>query len=727
LVLCAGVADAANTPESVLFSLYSSGIQPAAMAVDAAGNIYVVGSTQTNVFPATAGAVQPFYSGGTCFYHGPPISAGLPYSCPDAFVIKLDPAGSIVYATYLGGNGDDQATAVAVDPQGNAYVVGLSTANGNSPNSFPVTPGAAFQQQVSGAFVAKISPDGGQLIYSMILPGADVPTIAADASGSAYVATTVLNPSLIPTTAGAFQTTSTSPGEVGQILKLSADGRSLLYSTLLGGTAPAGGADSPGSIAVDGQGNAFVAGTANSPDFPVTQGALQATGPGAYVVKLNPAGSALVYGTLLGPSDADALQMKIDAQGDAYVLGFTGSASFPVTPGAWQTSPTEPWAIGGATTPFLAKLSPDGSSLIYGTYLAGGGAIDVDPAGNAFVVGSGGAGFPVTTGARQRCMNGGGSDLFEAELSPGGSLIAATYLGGSGGEQPYSIAVLPSGLAAVLGTTNSLDFPGIELRQPAQSLLFVSDFGIDTGTSDGPCVALALQNGASFVEGPVAPGELITLRGSGFGPVNGVAGKIGANGTLPTTLSGVQVFFGDTAAPLLYVQSGQINVVVPFTTITNLLAPAAGPPILRVEYQGVPTNSVTVPLTNAAPGIFILDYATGQPAVLNQDGTLNTISNPAKAGSIISIFGTGGDFVFSGGPDGALWPASPLSHFSSLPLVSLNGESVEVVYGGSAPGEVVGVFQVNARVPTNPPYSGTLFLQIQFQNEASQSVPITVE
>src|SRR6185437_2289799 len=165
--------------------------------------------------------------------------------------------------------------------------------------------------------------------------------------------------------------------------------------------------------AADAAGNAYIGGATSASDFPVTPGAFQTvlpkSGTTAFAVKLNPAGSTLVYATFLGGSGQDfAGTIKVDAAGEAYVLGTAGSTDFPVTPGAFQPGASTPWAPTTGQSTFLAKLNASGTGLVYATYLNGATALDVSASGDAYVLGEAGAGFPVTGGAFQRCMNGGG-------------------------------------------------------------------------------------------------------------------------------------------------------------------------------------------------------------------------------------------------------------------------------------------------------------------------------
>jgi hypothetical protein len=240
----------------------------------------------------------------------------------------------------------------------------------------------------------------------------------------------------------------------------------LSYSTYLGGK----GEDEGYGIAVDAAGNAYVTGRTGSANFPATASAVQTSLPGiqnAFVMKLNPTGTALVYSTYLGGSGYDiGTAIAVDAAGNAYVTGTTGSSNFPSTTGALQTT------YGSNDDVFVTKLNPTGTALVYSTYLGGtsdddGEGIAVDAAGNAYVTGyTDSSKFPTTPGAYQTAL-GGSVDAFVTKLNPTGTaLVYSTYLGGTGGDSAFGIAVDNAGDAYVTGktqnvtgNTDSTDFP----------------------------------------------------------------------------------------------------------------------------------------------------------------------------------------------------------------------------------------------------------------------------
>ena len=473
------------------------------IAVDAAGSAYVTGYTSSTNFP-TQSTYQATYQGGTY----------------DVFVTKLTPAGNaLVYSTYLGGSGDDEAHGIAVDSGGSAYVTGV-TSSTNFPTQSAVQ--ATFQGGTYDAFVTKLTPAGDGLVYSTYLGGGNndwAYGIAVDAAGSGYV-TGYTSSTNFPTQA-AFQATFQGTYDAF-VTKLTPAGNALVYSTYLGG----GGDDEGWAIAVDAGGAAYVAGFTGSSNFP-TQAAYQTTFQGgtydAFVTKLTPAGNALVYSTYLGSSGFDeARAIAVDAGGAAYVAGFTISSSFP-TANAYQAS----W--GGSSDGFVTKLNAYGGTgavtLAYSTYL-GGNSVDhamgiaVDAAGAAYVTGDvGSTNFP--TANAYQASSGGGYDGFVTKLNAyGGSgavtLAYSTYLGGNGTEQPLAIAVDGAGAAYVVGYTGSTNLPTVNAYQassggnwdgfvtklsiPGASLSIAkSHTGNFTQGQNGATYTVTVSNGASAV------------------------------------------------------------------------------------------------------------------------------------------------------------------------------------------------------------------------------------
>jgi uncharacterized repeat protein (TIGR01451 family) len=323
------------------------------------------------------------------------------------------------------------------------------------------------------------SPISPAITFSTLLGGISddqITSIAFDPAGNVYVAGTATSPDL-PVTPGAFQKTVTSGVSHVFVAKLNPQGTTILYLTYLGGS----NTDEADSIAVDAAGNAYVAGATLSSDFPVTAGAMQTNYGGkgnvlgdAFVTKLDPTGSHLVYSTFLGGNSDDAAHgIAINAQGEAFITGVTGSVNFPVTAGAFQQSyggARLSYAAGGDA--FVAKINATGSRLIYSTFLGRDGqdaanAIALDGAENAVIVGGTALGnFPTTANAVQRSYAGGpgayasDGDAFIAKLnSTGTDLIFSTYLGGSSADNAAHVSLDAAGNSYVQGNTTSTNFP----------------------------------------------------------------------------------------------------------------------------------------------------------------------------------------------------------------------------------------------------------------------------
>jgi Beta-propeller repeat len=328
---------------------------------------------------------------------------------------------------------------------------GFSVAGYDAGRALVIDPGLAYSTYLGGGTTS--AHDESAL------------ALAVDSSGSAYLAGETTNPTF-PTTPGAFDTTLDGAPDAF-VTKLSPDGSSLAYSTYLGGSQ----IDRAHGIALDALGNAYVAGSTSSPNFPVTAGAFDPVfgqSTDAFLTKLDPTGSALVYSSYLGGGVQDSAQaVAVDATGAAYVTGFTSSSAFPITPGAFDSS-----FGAGSTDVFVTKFNFAGSDLAYSTYLSGTGigeqgtGIAVDGAGSAYVTGFAGEAvlgtqvdYPTTAGAFDTTQNG-ADDVFVTKLDPTGSALGySTFLGGSTTDQGWGIALDGQGSAYVAGLTNSTAYP----------------------------------------------------------------------------------------------------------------------------------------------------------------------------------------------------------------------------------------------------------------------------
>jgi hypothetical protein len=445
----------------LLYSSYLGGAEfdeARNVALGADGSMYVTGATTSADFPSTAGPFDPARDGPS-----------------DGFVTKFDTDGSLVYSTFIGGSAPDNATGLAVDRSGSAYVVGWTDSS-----DFPTTPGAldtSFGTSQDG-FVTKLASDGSALVYSTYLGGFEntaAVDVALGADGSAFV---VGSTRLFPTTPGAFDETADG-SEDGFVARLAANGSALLYATYLGGSNCD--LESPSSVAVDANGSAYVAGYTSADDFPTTPGAFDTTGEGCtdfgldgYVTKVNPSGSALLYSTFLnGESNLTefAFGIDVDASGNAYVTGATQSPDFPTTAGAYDgtfggSDPDSGLPDHSGMDAFVAKLNAAGSDLVFSTFLGGRGpengtAVAVGAGGDVFVSGgSSSDDFPTTPGAFDESHNG-GDDAILARLDASGStLLYGTYFGGSGHDYGlWGVAVDAGGRALFSGYTDSSDLP----------------------------------------------------------------------------------------------------------------------------------------------------------------------------------------------------------------------------------------------------------------------------
>lgn len=653
-----------------------------AITTDSAGNTYVVGSRALG--------------GGTILYGGifDPASIvpgygfqNFLYGGSDVFVSKLDPNGKLLFTDTFAGKGIDTGTAIALDPSGNIYIAGTTT----SPD-FPLSKALQTTPNTNGTgFVMKLTNDGSTILYSTYLGGTrggtSITALATDSKGNLYLTgnTTSIDfphtpgmpfgPNPLPSFSG-----RNDPANSGVIMAaISAAGDKLLYSgALVGGPIPIpGGGIAPtisSGIAADAAGNAYIAGNfGGGTALPTTPGVLGASGSfSGFLAKVNATGTGLSYLTYL-PHLVSAV--AVDPVGDAYLAGF----DFDAPPGA-------------PVNPYVAKINPTASAIVWTNNLGGladtAHSIAVDANGNVWATGTTSSStFPNsngwTTGPEFLVgINSSGSQISHSARYPGGTIA-------------QSIAIDPAGLVHVAGLNG-----------------FVSAIAPNTA----PTMRIfGLQNGfGGNLTARISPGEVISIYGPAL--VTPAPPPPVVNGFYPKTYSGVQVTLNGVNLPILYVGKNQINAVVPM----GLLAPPAS--TLRVINGSQVSPDYPVRMVDAAPLAF--------PTVINQDGTINSQTDPAKGGTTFSFYATGWQSNFGQLADGQVATAALdtcLGTCQVSPLGNVYAPAAKVTYGGTAPGIVAGVSQINVQIAPIPTFHSTFQFNFILFGPASltQSVWVT--
>jgi hypothetical protein len=425
------------------------------VALDDDGNAYVTGQTYSTGI-ATDGA---YNTGGG--------------DTPDAFVAKLSPAGDrIEWLTYLGGSGDEEGDALALDDDGDVYVGG-STRSDNFPTVDPYQPIRHSTDATSDGFVARLSPDGDRLDWSTYLGGTKedgVSGLVLDSAGRTIVAGSTASTNF-PTAGGGLGSSYRGGNYDGFVAELGTTGSALERGGYLGGTD----IDKIGGIAIDSSDRVYVAGQSVSQDFPATAGAPQPTHYGtdpndvvsyyAYdgtLTRLDNNLGAIGFSTYMGGESSDVFSgVAVDDSGDAYVTGSSASMSFPTTSGAYQTTKADTSTYDAVVAKIPTLPGPSG----WATYLGGyshefGEDVGIDGDGNVYVAGQTySANFPVSDDAFDATRKG-ETDGFLSSLSPDGAeLDSSTFLGGSDGESANGLTVGSDGDVLVTGVTYSTNFP----------------------------------------------------------------------------------------------------------------------------------------------------------------------------------------------------------------------------------------------------------------------------
>jgi uncharacterized protein (TIGR03437 family) len=641
------------------------------VALDSSGNIYVTGTTLSS------------------------------YGDFDVYFAKLNPAGtSAIFTQVIGGSYDDYGHGIAVDSGGNIYLAGETTSPDfpETNNSYPYLSANAYPGYPDDAYITKIDSTGNNIIYSHYFGGyADdgAYSIALDANNNAYVVGYTGSTDL-PVSTGAAQTRS-GGGYDAFVVEFNASGNGV-YATYLGGS----GDDAGYGLAVDAAGNAYVTGETSSTNYPVSSSAFQAKSGGGvdgFLTKLAPGTGTVAFSTYLGGSGNDyGYAVALDSAGKVYVAGETASSDFPIAGAAQKTFG------GGAGDAFITKLSGDGTSLIYSTYLGGSGedyagGLAVDASGSAYITGgTASTNFPVTSDAFQKTNLGSTNALVAGLDATGSNLLFSSYLGGDGGAATngtdYGNAVAvncAAGLVAV-GNTSSKNFPvtsGVVdgTYQGGDRDAFVAKIAAGGGT---PVISPGgVVNNATYSATAVAPGSLLAVFGSGLATATQQPPGL----QWPTNLAGATISVNNTPAPIYFASPGQVNIQLPYEA-------GVGTAVAMANGACGTSAPVTFQVAAAAPYIFQTASGDGivQNIVTGQLPTLNSAQNPAKAGGVITVYLTGIGALDNPVATGAVAPTTPLSRPSQSYSSTVGGKDVTVYFLGLTPG-FIGLAQANLSVP----------------------------
>jgi uncharacterized protein (TIGR03437 family) len=687
------------------------------IAVDSAGSAYVTGFTNSIDFPTK----NPYQS--TPPAKLPGVSPG---AWPSAYVTKFSPDGSsLVYSTYLGGNGTDRAWAIAVDSGGNAYVTGLTS----SPN-FPTTPGAyqtvcapipnntgvslaapncnAFDWNV---FVTKLNSAGTGIVYSTFLGGygnwAYATAIAVDSAGRAYIAGNETDtcspiyysfPACFPTTSGAViggtQPTGGDP-QFAFVAAFDPTGAHLLYSTLFGDTnfkcTPAcGGGTYATGIAVDQNGYFYLVGDTEAGNLPTTAGVIQPIAvpldanrvyvPAwrGFIAKFTPVtssgGPSLAYGTYLGGQTANTGDyisgIAIDSASNAYVAGYTNSKDFPVTAGVY--GPVCSPGGGTCAAAHVTKLNPSASTILWSTYVGSAksdgsdtvfytGPIQLDGSGNVDSVGQTGTGFPMVNPV-EPTATGGSQQVLVAELDPSGAKLLFSTTIGSGGLHTAE----PAGLA--VDATGGIYLAGNHIGPG----LVTTPGAFQTTSSDSLCCY------HGFVA-KIAPGGVPALQSGTI--ANGAT--YSAGGLVPGSWAQVK---GTNLSTITRTWAAS-----DFTGLGN----------------GLPTNlsGVQVTVNGKAAAVWYISSTQVNfqvPEGITGTATVQVITNGQVSNSIATVAATNSPGIFPNTVSGTNYPAA---YFTDLKYVG--DPANDPAYRKAVPGDWVQMFATGLA----PSPAGTLVSQ----------------
>jgi uncharacterized protein (TIGR03437 family) len=684
---------------------------PAGVALDGAGNLYISDTSNYRVrkVAAASGNISTIAGTGVTGYSGDGGQATLA-QLSDPQGLALDATGNLYIAdaitgklrkvtpngvistiagngalTLSGGDGKSAAAAsllfpasVALDSSGNIFV---SEEEGRRVRRIDAATSAI--SRVAGLEVTgSIIGDGGNPLQASLY---DPYGVAIDAQGNLLISDTF-----------DFRVRKVSGGVITTIA-----GNGLPGTSGDGGQATVATVNSPTSMALDSSGDIYLDAAYEVRKLAVDGIISQVAGTGAQG-----------YGGDNGPAVAAQLfewqsQIALDKSGNLYIADASNDRIRMVdTRGEIVT-------IAGTGTP---GFSGDGGPATLAELFHPSGVV-VDAAGNIYIadtdndrvrrIGTNGI-IATIAGTGVQGATGDGGPATQAELSAPATLA----LDSSGNLYvclPARIRRIDStGAIATIAGTGTDGYSGD--GGPATSALLNAPTGLAFDSSgniyfadSGNQVVRKLEpaqffaggvvNSASLLAGPVAPGEIITIFGTSIGPSQFALPSVTSSGSLNTEIGATQVLFDGIPAPMIFASTGQVSAIVPYEVASQSQTQ------VRIVYQGQPTNTVSLPVSQTAPALFTANSSgTGQAAALNQDGSVNSVSNPAGAGSIVVFYGTGEGQTNPAGQDGVIatgvYP-TPVQAVS----VQIGGQTAQVLYAGAAPGEVAGLLQINARIP----------------------------
>ncbi len=688
-------------------------------------------------------------------------------TAPSSFVVNISPTGlttgtytATVNVTATGYTATSVAvTIVVTQPKATIQVTGttgFSLAN----TAAPVSSLLAISSSDGSAQAFTISAAPGQTWLTLSAASGTTPAnvnLVVNPSGlvpGSYQDTVTVTMPALPIPTKTIQVTLTITGS-----NLVASPNTLSFSYQTGAALPP--AQNVALTPASGTGTVPISSITSNVTWIVVSQALSA--PATLKVSINP--GLLVPGTYLGsvfitgtgsPTPSLEISVSLTVSAAATLTVTPAALAFTYQPGGTAPAP-QSFAISTGGTPLTFTATSPGSWLqlspTTGT-TPGSVLVTVNPAG----LGTGT--FTGTIGVKAAGASNSGSVAVtltitgppEVTVTP--SMLSFTSTSGTA-PAPQTLSV--TNQSGAIGFTAAGSAAWISVTPtsgttPATLSVSVNPSGLQSGIYSGSVIIttagsttpqmipVTLQSGtlttptitsvidaASGASGTIAPGMAISIFGTALGPQTGVEfAAPAAGGALATTLSGTQVMFGTTPAPVLYTSATQINVLVPFEVSTETSTS------MTVIYNGVQSAAAILTITPAQPGIFTAnEKGTGQGAILNQDGTINSSTLPAAAGSVIQIFGTGGGLTNPASIDGTLnpipGPTVPLGALVATPVTAtVNGATATVDYSGPAPGLLAGIIQINVTIPSGTP-SGNIPLTVTVGDNVSQTVTVAVQ